>query len=261
MTAKPDYLIVTETPETLGTSEALSMAFTRYWYAAGRCAGKDVLEVACGAGQGLGCLARLGRRVIGGDYSQNLIRIARRHYQARIPLVCLDANALPFKPRSFDVVILFEAIYYLASPERFLQQCAAVLRTGGRVLLCTVNREWKDFNPSPFHTRYFSAAELSSLLARHGFAAEIQGAFLVPGESLGTRLVSLLKRTAILLGLMPRTMKGKAWLKRIFLGPLTAMPAELHDGIAQYDEPKPLSDASQASRFKILFAAGELLTQ
>ena len=44
---------LTETPGGQGSPEQLQRMFTRYRFAAGFCAGKDVVEIACGAGQGL----------------------------------------------------------------------------------------------------------------------------------------------------------------------------------------------------------------
>jgi FlaA1/EpsC-like NDP-sugar epimerase len=42
------------------------------------------------------------------------------------------------------VVILHQAIYYLAQPDRFLDECHRVLRKKGNLLICTNNKEWLD---------------------------------------------------------------------------------------------------------------------
>src|SRR6266480_3076278 len=111
-----DYSTVTETPEGRASGEQLSKLYHRYRTASFYCHGKDVLEVGCGAGLGLGYLARTAQSVIGGDCSQELLDCAHRHYKERIPLIRLDAEHLPFPDGRFDVVLLFEAIYYLGSP-------------------------------------------------------------------------------------------------------------------------------------------------
>jgi SAM-dependent methyltransferase len=209
------------------------MLVTRYHLAAAQAAGKVVLEVACGAGIGLGYLAQRARRAVGGDYSAALLRKARRQYGARIPLIRLDAAALPFAPASFDVVVCYEAIYYFPAPARFLSEVVRVLRPGGVLVLCTVNSEWVDFNPSPFAVRYHSADELRALVEASGLGAMIEGAFPSRNEGIGQMFVSLVKRAAITLGMMPKTMRGKQLLKRVFLGDLTPLPAEFHDGIAE----------------------------
>jgi ubiquinone/menaquinone biosynthesis C-methylase UbiE len=230
------------------------MLYTRYKTAAAFCEGKAVLEVACSSGQGLGYLAKRARRVVGGDYTAQVLQLARCHYGGNIPLLRLDAHALPFPARSFDVVILYEAIYYLSRPEQFLEECCRILRDGSVLLICTVNKEWADFNPSPFSTRYFSAKELSDLLQKHQFQVELYGAFPVAKGSTKDAVVSFIKRTAMALHLMPNTMKGKESLKRIFFGKLVPLPPEVVDGMADYAPPVPLSSDSQDSQYKVLYA-------
>ena len=107
------------------------MIYTRYAFAASFCRDHHVLEVGCGVGQGLGYLARVAAHVVGGDLSLGLIRQAQAHYQGRIPLAQFDAEALPFREQSFDVVILHEAIYYLSSPQRLVAESRRVLRGNG----------------------------------------------------------------------------------------------------------------------------------
>lgn len=251
-----DYTTVTEVPGIGATREQMSMLYTRYYTAATLCEGKDTLEVACGCGLGLGYLAAKASRVVGGDYTDGLLRVARSHYGIRIPLVRLDAHLLPFRDQSFDRVILFEAIYYLEKPDAFLDECYRLLRSQGVILICTVNREWQDLNPSPFSTRYFSAQELGRLLEEHGFGVELFAAFPVARESIRDKVVSLLKRTAVALHLIPKTMKGKEWLKRLFLGKLEPMPAELTEGLTDPAQLVPIDSSSTVPAFKVIYAVG-----
>ncbi|MBI4605303.1 MAG: class I SAM-dependent methyltransferase [Planctomycetes bacterium] len=253
-----DYSGVTEVPGNLITREGLRMMQARYGFAAEFCAGKDVLELGCGAGMGLGCLARRARRVVGGDYTSALLRKARRHYGPAAPLVRLDAQSLPFRGGSFDVAVLYEAIYYLERPEAALGECRRVLRPGGVLILCSVNREWPDFNPSPFSRRYLSASELSDLLEASGFEPEVYGAFRVGPSSAGKAVVSFIKRSAVLLGLMPRTMRGKQVLKRVFLGRLVPVPAEIPEAQGARPELEPLAAREAVAGHKVLYAVGRL---
>jgi len=250
-----DYTPVTEAPGTRVTREALSMLYTRYAFAAPHCVGRRVLEVACGAGQGLGYLAARADVVVGGDCTAALLATAQRRYRGRLPLVRLDAHALPFRGASFDVVLLYEALYYLADADGFLEEVARVLGDHGTLLICTVNRDWAEFNPSPLSTRYHSAAELLQLLGRHGFRTDLYGAYPAVNGSLKGQVVSSIKRAAVAVRLIPRTMKGKEMLKRVFLGPLTALPAEVHEAMAPYCAPVALVPA-RSSAFKVLFAVG-----
>jgi ubiquinone/menaquinone biosynthesis C-methylase UbiE len=253
-----NYTTVTEAPGQRASREQLAMLYTRYAFAAEFCHDKHVLEIACGSGQGLGYLAKKARKLIGGDYTENLLKGAHQHYRGRVPLLRLDAHALPFRDSSFDVVLLYEAIYYLANPEHFLDECRRVLLEKGMLLLCTANKEWSDFNPSPFSTRYFSARELSELLRKHGFRVELQGAFPVKKDSANNHMVSFLKRLAVALHLIPRTMKGKEILKWLFLGRLSPLPSEVNEGMDGYAAPVAISDTEACTRFKIIFALAHL---
>ena len=251
-----DYSPVTETPGVWASSEQRARLFHRYRTAAQFCAGKDVLEVACGSGLGLGYLARTARRVVGADYTEANLRLAHEHYGKRIDLLRLDAHFLPFASASFDALILFEAVYYLASVKQFFSEARRVLRKHGLMVLCTVNKQWSDFNPSQFSVRYFSARELAAVLWANGFRTELFGAFPVNGGGMRDRATSLLKRAATTLHLVPKTFKGKRYLKRIFFGKLTPLGPELREGSEEYIAPKPISCESDNSRFKILYAIG-----
>jgi ubiquinone/menaquinone biosynthesis C-methylase UbiE len=253
-----NFTTVTETPGVGATAEQLAMLYARYKHAAMFCEGKAVLEVACGAGQGLGYLAKNATVVVGGDFEERLVRVAQHHYRDRVPLLQFDAHALPFRSRSFDTILLFEAIYYLAHPEQFLAECTRVLRADGTLLICTVNREWEDFNPSPFSTRYFSARELAALLSAHGFHVELFGGFPVKQESARDVVVSVIKRAAVALHLVPKTMKGKQLLKRIFLGKLAPLPAEVTEDMAVDRPPELLAQDTLVSGYKVLYAVARL---
>jgi len=234
------------------------MMCTRYEYAASWCEDKRVLEVACGTGQGLGYLASHARQIVAGDYTHELLQAARKHYGNRVPVVRLDAHSLPFRDHIFDVVILYEAIYYLSEPAAFLADCRRVLQEGGLLLICSANREGLDFNPSPLSTTYLSAAELRILLQGQGFNAKLFGAFEVTTVSARDKLVSLLKRTAVRLHLIPKTMKGKECLKRLFLGKLVPAPVEVKEGHAETCPFVPLDGDRPVSKYKVLYAIGRV---
>lgn len=98
--------------------------------------------------------------------------------------------------------------------------------------MSTVNREWRDFNPSPFSRWYPAAADLRSLLETRFSRVDIYGAFPVSGASPGAAAISLFKRLAVRLRLIPKTMRGKRWLKRMFLGQLVSVPHEITGDLA-----------------------------
>ena len=150
--SSPDYTGVTETPGTLVSREAASMALSRYEMVRRLAAGQRVLEVACGSGQGLRYVGRDARWVVGGDITHGLLAKAQSHYRGAVPLVLFDAHELPFAGASFDVVQIHEAIYYMARPRRVFEECRRVLRREGVLDQSTINPAWADFNPSPYAT-------------------------------------------------------------------------------------------------------------
>ncbi len=255
---RPDYTTVTEMPGGRVTREQLMRMCTRYYFASKYCVERDVLEVGCGAGQGLGYLARKARRVVGGDCTESMVKCAQEHYKGRVEIQRLDAHELPFEDDGFDVVILFEAIYYLAHPEKFLDECRRVLRENGMLLICLPNKDWSGFNPSPFSTRYFSAPELYSVLKQRHFEVELFGDSPASVKSIKGRLISIIRSIAVTLHLIPKTMKGKEILKRIFFGKLLTLGEEIEDGMVAYCEPVPIPGDSPNCEYKVLFAVAHI---
>lgn len=252
----PDFTQVTELPGNRASAEQLEMIHTRYAWARSHAAGQEVLEAACGPGRGLGYLLRGGaREVVGLDYERALVEMGNAHHRGRIKIVEGDASALPFAGESFGLVILFEAIYYLPDAGRFVAEAKRVLKTGGRLLICSANKEWSGFNPSPFSVRYYSALELRDLLAGHGLWTELKAGFPAD-ERRGLRgaAVSVVRRAAVGLGLVPKTMKGKALLKRLFYGRLASLGPEIDDSVPV----RPLDPvtAFPVTGFKVLYALG-----
>jgi len=251
----PDYSPITEIPGHPATREQLARLYQRYHLAAEHSRGKRVLEVACGSGIGLGYLAQMAAMVVGGDYTESLLRTARAYYQERAPLIRLDAQALPFRNGSFDTIVLFEAIYYLPDPECFLAESRRVLVDGGALLIGTVNKEWPEFSPSSFSTRYFSTAKLQAMLAHHGFASpEFFGGFPASAHSPGQRAIALIRRVAASLNLIPKTLGARARLKRLFYGATTPLPSEVREGMVELAPLERIDGHASNTLHKIIYA-------
>ncbi|MDD5491943.1 MAG: class I SAM-dependent methyltransferase [bacterium] len=254
-----DYSSVTEVAGYNATTEQVQRMYTRYRFAAGFCREKRVLEVACGSGQGLGYLAKSATTVTGVDIDEKLLALAREYYRDRknIELRQADAQNLPFGENSFEVVILYEAIYYIPDAVRFIKEAYRILKKGGVLIICSTNRELPDFNPSPYSHRYYAAMELEKLLRQEGFSdIELYGDSRIEKNSWKSALCSLLKRIAVRLHLMPKTMKGKELLKRIFYGKLVSLPAEITDGLAEYIEPDKIKKNMSVLDYSVIFSLG-----
>ncbi len=252
-----DYEDVSETPGIRVTPEAASMLYTRYAFASSFCANKEVLEVGCAAGMGLGFLAKRAKRVTGGDYSQKMLSRVPRNCRSRASLIRLDAHALPFKNASFDVIVFFEGIYYLSRPAEFMRECRRVLRDDGTLLLCSVNCEWKGFSPSALSHGYLSAKQLRELLQQNQMEPKIFAGYRTSATSIPDKIVSHIRNLAVRLNLFPQTMRGKEILKRIFYGRLVSLGSEITDDMAEYQAPTAIpADGTRVSDFKVLYAVG-----
>lgn len=253
-----DYVSVTEIAGDEVSREQVDRLCNRYYWVGQYCFGKDVVEAACGSGQGLGYLAGIARSLEAGDYSDEILFIARRYYEKRIALKQFDAQEMPFADKSKDVIILFEAIYYIPDAERFVRECARVLRPGGRVLISTANKDLYDFNPSPHSYKYYGVVELNDLFARHGFKTEFFGDTPVGEVSMRQRVLRPIKKLAVMLGVMPKTTGGKKWLKRIVFGGLVEMPAEITAETSQYVEPTRISPSRPDTEHKVIYCIASL---
>ncbi len=222
-----NYISVTEIAGDEVTQEQIDRLCNRYYWAGKYCADKDVVEVACGSGQGLGYLSGIAKSLEAGDYSDEILSIAQQHYGERIALRQFDAQEMPFADQSKDVIILFEAIYYIPDAEQFVRDCVRVLRPGGKVLIATANKDLYDFNPSPHSYEYYGVVELNDLFARHGFKAEFFGDTHVESVSMWQKMLRPIKKLVVVLGIMPKSIAGKKFLKKIVFGGLVEMPAEI----------------------------------
>lgn len=218
----------TELPGVCLTEEQGRMANVRYAFAVEHAAGKRVLEIGCGPGLGLAALSRCAARVVGGDIVPDSLALARRRYGGGVGLAAMDGGCLPFRPGSFDVILLFEVIYYFASPDPVLQECRRVLGPAGHVLLCMPNPDHPTFNPSPCGKTYLSAAQLRALLERHRFAPSLWGGFPLTGNAAVQKSVARLRRI-VARGLdgVPGGPALKRFAHRTLLGKNVPLPGEL----------------------------------
>jgi SAM-dependent methyltransferase len=253
-----DYLSVTELPGTYVSQEQIERICNRYYWAGKYCINKDILEVACGAGQGLGYLSKIAKSLNAGDYSEKILEIARGHYGNRITLKQFDAQNIPYKDNSMDVIILFEAIYYLPSVEKFVNECRRVLRDKGKVLIATANKDLYDFNPSPYSYKYYGIVELTELFTKKGFTVEFCGSTPVNTLSWRQKLLRPVKKWAVKFGLVPKTLGGKRIIKRLMFGRLIKMPPETKENMVPFVEPTKLSSSQPDKKHKVIYCVATL---
>lgn len=250
-----DYRDVTEIAHDQVTVEQVERLRRRYLWARPYCAGRDVHELACGTAQGSGMLAEVAATFTASDQSDPMLEQARRHYGTRFPLRKLDAQALALLDASLDVLVLFEALYYLPDADAFFAQAWRVLRPGGVLLLATANKDLYDFNPSPYSHEYLGVRELTARLASVGFRVQSFGDTPVAEISGLQKALRPVKNIASRFGLIPRSMAAKKLLKRIVFGRLVPMPVEISMAGAPPASPAPLTAGEADCGHKVIFCA------
>lgn len=245
-----------EMPGTKISRENLQIIYSRYNFVSQFVAGKQVLEVGCGPGVGLGYLAKKAPRVIGGDYSVDNLKLAHKHYQDRVELIQLDAHNLPFKDNCFDVVLTMATIIYLQL-DQFFSECYRVLKKGGTLIFCTPNKDQPGFRRSPMSKNYFSIPELSQLLSQH-FDAKFFGVLPIKGK---TERASLNYRNTIIAGIsktlnrIPKGVELKDFINRsIFHNWTLPLPEEIEDGMVENIQPEPIRGDLPNFQYRVFYA-------
>jgi 2-polyprenyl-3-methyl-5-hydroxy-6-metoxy-1,4-benzoquinol methylase len=155
----------------------VALHLKRYEFALDACAGKDVLDAACGVGYGTALLAREAHRVLGVDKDEAALAYARRRYGSDgAEFEAMDVTALSLPDDSFDVVCSFETLEHLDDPERAVAEAARVLRRGGTFFASTPHAEGTTRTPAnPHHRIEYSPEDFERLLHMHFASVELFG--------------------------------------------------------------------------------------
>ncbi|HEX7670744.1 MAG TPA: metalloregulator ArsR/SmtB family transcription factor [Polyangiaceae bacterium] len=132
----------------------------------------DVLDVGSGDGAAASSLAPYCSSLTCIDTNARMIEAATERL-ARFPNVhalVADAHHLPFEAASFDAVLVFHTLTYAENPARALEECARVLRPGGRLVVLCLDEHRQREVTAPYGERHagFSSRTLRDLLAGAG---------------------------------------------------------------------------------------------
>jgi demethylmenaquinone methyltransferase/2-methoxy-6-polyprenyl-1,4-benzoquinol methylase len=122
--------------------------------------GSDALDICCGTGDlALELRRRIGPdgRVVGSDFSEPMLEIARRKSgEEGLPVEFgwADALDLPYGDASFDAVTIGFGARNLADLEKGLSEMARVLRPGGRLVILEITRPQRE-PLSSFYSLWF----------------------------------------------------------------------------------------------------------
>jgi SAM-dependent methyltransferase len=123
----------------------------------GDVAGRDVVELGCGAAHWSLALSGRAARVTAVDNSARQLRHAAAVTDGAVSLVHAAVEWLPFRDNSFDIAFSDYGALSWADPELSVPQTARVLRPGGIMVFCVA---------SPF---FFVALDTESKVPLHAF--------------------------------------------------------------------------------------------
>jgi 2-polyprenyl-6-hydroxyphenyl methylase/3-demethylubiquinone-9 3-methyltransferase len=127
--------------------------------------GARALDVGCGGGLLSEALARAGAQVTAIDLAPKVLDVARLHlYESglRVDYRETSAESLACEmPARFDVVTCMELLEHVPDPASVIGACATLLKPGGRLFLCTLNR-----TPQAFAAAIVGAEYVLRLLPR-----------------------------------------------------------------------------------------------
>ena len=221
---------------------------SREWLASLERSSDDVgmwLDVGCGTGDLLVAGAERGIAMAGVDVAFRWLVIARKRLDeagVAAPLVCCNAEHLPFADRSVTRVLSVSTLEHCRDARSVLGEARRVLRTGGTVHVRTVNRytllrephvgiwgvglvprRWADAyvrrrsRQRYLHHQPLSRRELSRALVAAGFGAvEVRAATLLPSERVRLGRFGWMSRIYDATRRTPAIGTGLSWIAPLF---------------------------------------------
>lgn len=151
--------------------------------------GKDVLDIASGAGYGSFMMSEVARSVVGVDISTEAVEHARKTYftQEHLSFVQSSAASVSLPNASFDVIVSFETIEHLQEQEEMLSEIRRMLRPDGILIISSPNRpvysEASDYH-NEFHVKELDFHEFDALLKAQFPAVQYYGQRLSIGSTI-----------------------------------------------------------------------------
>jgi len=97
----------------------------------------DLLDVWCWTGPILSLLTQEfpDKHYVGLDITPKMIEVAKKKKLKNVEFIVWDAEDLPFKKNSFDIVICSQSFHHYPNPQKFFDCVSKVLRPGGKLIL------------------------------------------------------------------------------------------------------------------------------
>ena len=148
-----------------------------YEWIAERCAGLDVVDMACGEGYGTEVLARRARRVTGVDANPDAHEHARVKYTR--PGVRFVRDLIETYVEPCDAVVFLQTIEHVKEPEKVLAHFKAMASTSyvSTPNLLTLAPPGAEKSDNPWHLREYRAREFRALCESVFDRVELYGLF------------------------------------------------------------------------------------
>jgi SAM-dependent methyltransferase len=151
-----------------------------YEWIAERCAGMDVVDMACGEGYGTDVLARRAARVTGVDANPDAFEHARLKYTR--PGVRFVRDMVEMYSEPCDAVVFLQTIEHVQDPKAVLDHLRSMLRPGGTAYVSTPNvltlaPPGEERSGNPWHVREYRADEYRELCESSFDSVELLGLF------------------------------------------------------------------------------------
>ena len=151
-----------------------------YEWVAGRCAGLDVVDMACGEGYGVEVLARRARHVTGVDANPQAHEHARLKYSR--PGVRFERDLVESYSEPCDAVVFLQTIEHVPDPESVLGHFRSLLRPGGTAYVSTPNLltlapPGAEKSGNPWHIKEYRVEEFRALCRSAFGRVELMGLF------------------------------------------------------------------------------------
>lgn len=114
---------------------------------------QTILEAGCGTAHWLNELSHYECQLFGGDYSPGMLKHSAANLNTNIHLFNADANSLPLKQDSFDLIICINAIHHFTDKRKFITDSFKLLKSNG--IISIIGLDPRDTNVEWSLYKYF----------------------------------------------------------------------------------------------------------